>query len=188
MPNKLRKYQLGFAAIGLVVFVALLITLFSAGPARHDKATYKAATAAATAVDRYVTKHQAVPDSLSAAGVDRTVSTVSYQKISNNTYKLCATYQADADFGTNPGDALYQSYYSGSTLNTSDVVGQSVYFTDFYHKGTECHTARPSFYTSSDDIFGGSSSDQSGNKCHYDYSKSDADNNDYYLCLQAQYN
>lgn len=116
----------------LPVLLALFGTLFilsllQLGPARHDEQLRKDLAASATAIREYTTEHKALPNG--NEGLLKS-NEIRYKKVSDTSYSLCATFQANA--------RRTSSYYYGNN-SFSDAYPYDSQFTA-YGSGEHCFT------------------------------------------------
>lgn len=148
-PTKeLTKYYIGLVV--LVVFAAGLIgyTIASGSDAKSDKKTAEAVNKIAPALETYINKNYAIPADLDKLNVNNIPSTVTYKKISEEKYKICATYKTaangfDGGLFSLFGGALYGSGYSGTDYPASEDYLDTYKLTYNHKKGENCHTVKP---------------------------------------------
>jgi len=183
MHSSLTRYKIGILILSVLLFGLLGYVVISSAGQRQDNVTQAKAEAIADKLNDYTLDESIVPENLEDIGVKDVPSTISYDKKSETTYVFCATYKnASNDTpGTSLGDVVsgaalgaYGAGYGGSSNY------ESSYLTIGKHtKGKNCQTI---------EIYGGykSSSPEPFGSCDYDYSKSDAENDPYYTCLDSQ--
>jgi len=156
MQSKLRKYQIGLAALGLFTLVIVVVILVQAGATKQDADTTKKANDIATKLEMYISTKQMIPDSLGAVGVSDVPATISYQKLSDTSYRFCLTYKS-ASSGFDAASAVtdvatgsYGQRYSslGNTTDTETGDTGYLYIPDTHHKGSNCQTIKPYIYAS----------------------------------------
>lgn len=142
MENTLKKYKLGFLAIGLITLGLFVWLVVQASATKSDAKTLKAAQTAADKLNSY---SQGVPDSLAAAGVKDVPSSIKYTKLSSTKYKFCVTYKTtSSDFDAS--NTLFSLATGGSLNNKYDYnsTDTSYLTVDSSHKkGTTCQTVTP---------------------------------------------
>ena len=136
--------------MGLFVVSLVVMVLMQASATKQDTATTTAANDIALKLDDYISTQGAIPSSLAATGVKRVPSTITYQKVSDSTYKFCTTYKS-ASSGFDATTAVQNavggytgvgsSYYAPPTDNTY------LYISDVHHKGVNCQVIKPYLYS-----------------------------------------
>jgi len=98
MPQrpKLLKYYLFFGVLMLAAIAAVAFTISTASDSKTDKATAEKISEISTKLDTFISNNSQVPATLDDAGVNNVPSSISYKKISDSEYKICATYKAAA--------------------------------------------------------------------------------------------
>jgi type II secretory pathway pseudopilin PulG len=198
----LRKYQIGLAILGVITVAMTSVVLVQAGDVKADGKTYAAAQQAATSLENYISSKQSVPASLSAAGVKDLPGSITYTKLSDSSYKFCATYRSASNASYSAGD-LTSSLLTGqySTQPSSQSYGtdsqSTLLITSDHKKGDNCQTIKPSLYNSYNysssnallDPSGGSTTGTSQSVLEKAYAACDkqypnpSQNTDYYACL-----
>jgi hypothetical protein len=163
--SKIKKYYIGFAVLLLLTIVLVFYTLAQGSKSKSDAEANKKLEEISTKMDSYALKNNRVAVSLSDAGIDDSVSAISYTKQSNTSYKLCVTYQnASNGYGADWTSILGPLFGSGySADSSSDSLSSSsghsyldTYTLKYHHKkGENCQTVHP--YISSS-YYDGSSS------------------------------
>jgi type II secretory pathway pseudopilin PulG len=153
VQSKLRKYQIGLAAIALFTLIIVIVVLVQAGATKQDADTTKKADDIATKLEAYVSSNQKVPTSLDDVGVGDVPASISYQKLSDTSYKFCLTYKsASSGFDATSAVTELASGGQGSPDNSfSDSPSTAtsyLYIPSTHHKGQNCQTIKP--YLSSD--------------------------------------
>jgi hypothetical protein len=157
MPNPsirgLRKYQIGLAILGLITVAMTILVLVQAGGIKADSKTYAAAQQAATSLENYIASKQVVPASLSAAGITDTSDTIKYTKLSDSSYKFCASYRtaSNPSFSASDltGSLLTAQYGAQPSAQSYGTDGQTtLVVTSDHKKGDNCQTIKPSLYNS----------------------------------------
>ena len=189
-PHGLRKYQIGLALLGLATIALTVVVLVQASATKSDTKTYEAAQKAATALENYTGSKQTVPDSLAAAGVKDVPDTIKYTKLSESSYKFCATYRASSTANFSASDIatnVLLSQYGGSGASSAsgeNSDGSAFLIVSSSHKkGENCQTIKPTFY-------GGynydstSSGSTTTNPCEKQYQK-DYNETNYEKCIST---
>jgi hypothetical protein len=149
--SPLFKYQVGLAVLGGLVLGLLAFVIVQAGSARQDAKTQKTAEAIATKLNNYLVSEQAVPESLDVIKVDDVPETITYKKLSDESYKFCVTYKSAG----NPASATalmsqatggYSDLYTGGG---DTAYNDTLYISTTHKKGEHCQTIKPYLYTSS---------------------------------------
>lgn len=127
----------------MFVFVMLL-----AGNAKQDTETQNAANKAADKLNSYVSSKQTIPDSLQAADIHDMPKTISYRKVSDTSYKFCATYKSASK--NLSSDVLVNAAISGYRGASYDnyTSTESLYIPSTHKKGEACQTIKPYIYQS----------------------------------------
>lgn len=89
----LEKYKIGLAVLGLFALVLLMVVLLEAGPTKQDSSTYDQANTIANNLDAYIEDNNNVPSSLAEANIFNVPATITYQKLSDSTFKFCVDYK-----------------------------------------------------------------------------------------------
>jgi len=146
--GSLAKYKIGLGILSLFAVVLLVIVLTQANATRQDTNAYNQATTIANTLNNYVDNNGVIPLSLSDAGVSNIPTSVSYQKLSDSSYKFCVNYKTTSSgFDTTgveselvTGSTDQSSSYSTSNLNTD------LYLDSTHHKGENCQSITPDLY------------------------------------------
>jgi hypothetical protein len=148
MGNQLRKYKLGLGVLLLFAVAITVVVLVQASSTKADTQTNNTASSIADTLNTYVDSNSVIPDSLAQAGVKNVPSAVSYQKISNSSYKFCVTYKGNSSGFDATG--VVSNLVTGSlgTGSGASGIGNTDLFIDStYHKGANCQTVTPSYIT-----------------------------------------
>lgn len=155
----MRKYYFFVIGLGAVVLAIAVAVLQYDNPYRHDRVLFKSVVAAETAVQSYVSANQqrGIPADLTAVYVKRIPQNISYTKVSDKVFAICATFKNDQnasgtyDAYSDYTDTLYksaQTYMSTQRLanphSTYWFVGQ--YMSDYnphYKAGDNCFVSQP---------------------------------------------
>lgn len=154
--NKLFKYQIGLAVVGLFALGATIFLVVQAGAAKQDSKTYEQANKTAEALNSYVDKKQALPESLDKANITYDKEAVTYEKLSSEKYKFCVTYKADGTHidGTSLVSAVMYAGFDGQMpYDSEDYESSNLYLSYSWKKGENCHTVKPYIYDTGVDIF-----------------------------------
>jgi type II secretory pathway pseudopilin PulG len=146
----MKKYYIGVLVLLALCVGALGYTISQSGAAKQDKATDKAVEDISIKLDTYISEHGSTPKSLAEAGLNDMPSTVSYQALSTEKYKICFDYHtASSNFDAGWGSLLF----GGITGNSSyyDQSGDGSYFNSSvettHKKGQNCQTVTPYLYS-----------------------------------------
>jgi hypothetical protein len=132
MNNKLFKYKIGLAVIGVLTLVLLVVVAVGASGVKQDNQSYKKATAIAEKLNNYIYDNYKIPETLSDAGITDVPSTVRYEKDSETEYKFCVTYKSASEDLSSFGN-ISDAKYTPSTL----------YLRAAHQKGENCQTVKP---------------------------------------------
>ena len=167
------RYKIGLVVVGLFVVGLLVVVLSQAGGAKQDAKTDKAANDISTKLDDYISSKQAIPETLTAANIKDVPSTISYKKMSTESYKFCVTYRSASsgfDANTVVDDVVSRGLYGGTgsslgagglsdtTANSSVGADSSYLYIPYTHKkGENCQTITPAIYPAIDPTGAGAS-------------------------------
>lgn len=185
-PQGLRKYQIGLAVLGVAALIMLVLVLVQAQAAKADSATYDAAQKAASKLESYTSRNDAIPDSLSAAGVSDAPDTIKYTKLSETQYKFCVTYKSSSGFSSSDVESrvlsgAYGSAYSSAQTSSDSQESSYLYISSTHKKGETCQTIKPYIYNNySSSSYSNSTSATA--KCYTQYEK-DKNLDNYYTCV-----
>ncbi len=155
MQNKMTKYYIGLAVIGLITIGLFIFTVNLGATGKQDVQTQKKVQEIETKLNSYVTKNQKIPSSLEEAGIKDVPNTITYTKNSDGlTYKFCVTFKAAKGYSTDPTDLLWGGGLKGaSTTDDSSYSSyestyqpSSLYISYYHKKGETCQTIKPYFY------------------------------------------
>lgn len=171
MDSKLRPYAIGLAVIGLFTFVLLVMVLTMGSLAAKDAKTDKAAQSIADKLNSYVTEKNKIPDNLQDVGAQNVPDTITYKKLSEQSYKFCITYRTKSS-GFDATEALSE-VASAEGAGSGDSSDYSGTHDDYYliiptshKKGQTCQTINSFSYGGiSNDPF---TSDTSGSGSLFD--------------------
>lgn len=148
--TSLGAYRIGLGIIGLVTLISLVFVLTSAGSYKADADTYIKATAVADTLNKYVASNLTVPASLAVAGITDAPSSVSYQKLSDTSYKFCVTYKTKSNSfsASNVTSDLTSAALGMGTSSSAATTSSDTYlFLNYYHdKGQNCQTITTPVY------------------------------------------
>ncbi|HSX36241.1 MAG TPA: hypothetical protein VLH84_04900 [Patescibacteria group bacterium] len=153
MRPQLFKYKVGLGIIGVFVLVMAVFVLLQADNAKKDIATDKAANDIAQKLNDYVDTQQTIPESLDTAGIKDVPDTITYQRLSDSSYKFCVKYKS-ASTGLDSTTLLqaatsFDTTGSGFTDSSQpDPVSNpsSLYISANHKKGANCQTVEPYNY------------------------------------------
>lgn len=165
MQNKLFKYQIGLAVLGLFALGSMVFLIIQAGTTKQDAETHKQASKTADDLNDYISQKQTIPSSLESAKITYNKESVSYKKISSEKYTFCVTYKTGGS--TIDGTSLVtQVMYAGIDMQTateaSDYEESSLYLLSSYKKGENCQTIKPYVYEDSSDLYDNSMTTEIG--------------------------
>lgn len=146
MQNKLFKYYIGFAVLGLFTFGLLIFVVIQASAAKSDAQTYKAAQKTAESINKYIDQEQMIPNSLDGAKITYNKETITYKKISDEKYTFCVTYNtngASVDGTSLIGEVLYGSSTVYDSDETDTYEYPEIYLSSIHSKGENCQTVKP---------------------------------------------
>jgi hypothetical protein len=161
--SPLFKYKIGLGAVGLFVFVLLIMVLVQGGSVKHDNEIYKKADKISTKLNDYTDSKNKVPVSLDQVGVSDVPEDISYTRLSSTRYKFCMTYKKT---GNNYGaDYLATNLYTGG--HADDYYGNYtpseddgyLYISPTHKKGENCQTVKIYSYDYYDDYYKDDGSD-----------------------------
>lgn len=92
----MKKYYFGLLALAVLTIVVTAITLSHGQSAKRDEETTKKVTSISTKLMDYIYQRNEVPESLAAADIKDVPSTISYQRLDNERFKFCATFDRDS--------------------------------------------------------------------------------------------
>jgi hypothetical protein len=148
MKDKLFAYKIGLAIVGLFTIVVFLFVLLQAGNAKKDADLTKRANEIANKLNEHMYSASDLPNSLEEAGVKDVPSSITYKKISNETYTFCVDYKSKSS-GFDPSNALssvVSGYYGGGYNSYSDEQ-TSLYILPDHKEGKNCQTVKPYLYS-----------------------------------------
>lgn len=144
MKSTLLRYKIGLAVLLAFAFVMTGLVLVQASGTKQDTKTNSAASDIADKLNTYVDNNQKVPGSLAEAGAKNVPSTISYTKLSDTSYKFCATYKGNSSGFDATGTAtdLLSGSGSSSITNEPNIPVDNSYLTidSTWHKGANCQT------------------------------------------------
>jgi hypothetical protein len=171
----LTKYVIGLSVLGAFVLVLLVLVLVKASASKADNLTYKAASQISNDLNDYVTKNNAIPDSLDKATKVSVPSTVTYTKKSDSKFEFCVTYKSsNIDVSATSAETSFLSgSFSAST--SSSKTSSYLYISSDHKAGKQCQTIEP--YIVND---GGTSIFNDG--CSYDPNGGSQAADNYFAC------
>lgn len=164
----MKKYYIGLAVLFVSSLTLVFFVVSQAGNAKQDKKTTEKFDAIANKLDEYSYSNNSVPGSLSDIGVKDVPATITYQKINEETYKICTTYSAESNvFDAGWFALLGGAFASSQPTESSESEDTPKDFLDrtqsYYHKkGKTCQTVKP-FGVNSQDKASGSTASASCN-------------------------
>lgn len=147
MEKTLSKYKIGLLVLMLFAIAMTVLVLVQAGSTKTDTNTNNAASNIADTLNNYVDSNNTIPATLAEASVKNVPSTISYQKLSDSSYKFCVTYKGNSSGFDASGVAsdLVTGSLSSGFGSSSDNTELNIDST--YHKGVNCQTVQPSYIT-----------------------------------------
>lgn len=147
MEKTLSKYKIGLLVLTLFAVAMTVLVLIQAGSTKTDTNTNNAASNIADTLNNYVDSNNVIPTTLAEAGVKHVPSTISYQKLSDSSYKFCVTYKGSSSGFDASGVAsdLVTGSLSSDFSSPNDNTELNIDST--YHKGVNCQTVQPSYVT-----------------------------------------
>jgi hypothetical protein len=152
---RLFKYKVGLGVLGLITLGFVVFAVVQAQNSKQDAKTHEAAVEIAEKLNNYVSTNQEIPDSLDTVGASDVPSTITYRKLSDESYRFCITYKADSGSldATSAVNQAISGYYGQSYESPEE--GSSLYISYLYKEGENCQTITPVIYDSNyfDDYF-----------------------------------
>lgn len=144
MKTTLLKYKIGLLALLVFALVLTGLVVMQASGTKQDTKTNNTASNIADTLNTYVDNNQAVPATLAEAGVKNVPSTITYQKLSDTSYKFCATYKGNSSGFDATGAATDLLSGSGSITNDPNLPADNSILTidSTWHKGANCQTVQ----------------------------------------------
>jgi hypothetical protein len=147
--KRLLVYKVILSIIAIFTFGVVLYVVSQAGVNKADSQTYNRANDIATSLQNFTDNNGYAPGSLSAAGIKNVPSSVTYNKLSESSYRFCVDYKAaSSDFSatTVESDIITQSGSSNS--DDQNYGSQGFLFVNPTHpKGNNCQTVTISSYS-----------------------------------------
>lgn len=144
MKPTLLKYKIGLAVLLAFALVMTGMVMVQASGTKQDTKTNNAASDIADKLNSYVDNNQTVPGSLAEAGAKNVPKTISYTKLSDTSYKFCATYKGNSSGFDATGTAtdLLSGSGSGTISNEPNIPVDNSFLTidPTWHKGANCQT------------------------------------------------
>ena len=143
----LQRYRVGLGVVALFTLFVVLAVLIMAGGARQDAHTDKAANDASTKLEQYINDKQAVPDNLAQAGVKDVPHSITYKKLSDSSYRFCATYKSASKSIASSGvlDVVSRGLSPIDTGSYGDTGSDTsyLYINPDHKKGANCQKVTP---------------------------------------------
>lgn len=147
----MKKYYIGIIVICLCALGLAGYTAYIGVQSKQDVQTEKKAREIAEKLNRYVDTEKKIPESLNEVGVSDAPESISYEKLSDATYKFCQTYKADSTYdyngltGTLVGGAINGgiSAYPDDYDYYASQNPESLYIDGTHKKGENCQTIEP---------------------------------------------
>lgn len=142
--SPLFKYQLGLAIIGVFTLVVVGLVFVQASATKQDAATDKRANEIADKLNEYVSARDTIPASLSEASITDVPASITYTKVSSDSFKFCINYKStSSNFDTS---SVALSLATGGKVDPGgyDFSSKSyLYVPTSHHKGENCQTISP---------------------------------------------
>lgn len=144
MKATLLKYKIGLGVLFAFALVLVGVVMVQASSTKQDTKTNNAAQAIADKLNTYTSDNDTVPATLADAGAKNVPSTISYTKLSDTSYKFCATYKGDSSGFDATGVATDLMTGSSSTDSTPNLPADKseLMIDSTYHKGANCQTVQ----------------------------------------------
>jgi hypothetical protein len=141
--STITKYRIGLGVIGLFTIIIAVWALVLAGPTKQDSSTYNAANNIANNINNYTGNNGIAPYSLSDTGSYNVPATITYDRLSDYSYRFCVNYKTtSSDFSASAVESdLITSSVNNSTTNDNPVNYSSdgyLYIDTSHHKGNNC--------------------------------------------------
>ena len=143
--NSLIKYKIGFTILGIFTAVSLVLVISQAQATKKDGDTYNRASTIANTLNQYIINNGVIPSSLSDAGIHSVPSTISYQQLSDSSFKFCVFYNTTSS-SFNPTSTVSNILTSSLYGNQAAPVDNTYLTIDStHHKGNNCQTISPTY-------------------------------------------
>jgi len=145
MKKPLLAYKIILSVIGVFSLGILFYVVSQAGLNKTDTNTYSRATDIAGNLQSFTDSRGYAPGSLSAANIRNVPASITYTKLSENSYQFCVDYKADSsDFDATSveGDILTQSVGSDSSSSQNAATDGFLVIDPTHHKGNNCQTVK----------------------------------------------
>jgi len=142
MKTTLLKYKIGLLILFVFAIVLVGMVIVQASGTKQDTKTNTAAQDIADKLNNYVSDNNTVPATLADAGAKNVPSSISYTKLSDTSYKFCATYKGNSSGFDASGVAT--DLMTGSVDSTPNlpVDNTELIIDSTYHKGANCQTVQ----------------------------------------------
>ena len=148
MEKSLSKYKIGLLVLMVFAVAMAAIVLVQASATKADTKTNNTASNIADALNNYIDSNGTIPATLAGAGVKQVPSTISYQKLSDSSYKFCVTYKGNSS-GFDATGVVSDLMTGSLSTDSGDSGGNTDLLIDsMYHKGANCQTVQPAYITS----------------------------------------
>lgn len=137
-------YKIFLAVFLTLSIILLIVVLVQAGPNKQDIKTFNEATSIANDLNNYIDTNQAIPYSLSQVGAGKIPSSISYQELTDSSYKFCVDYKANSS-GFDPSGTGF-SVITGSSGGAYDQQygdNNTLFIDNVHTKGENCQTITP---------------------------------------------
>ena len=150
----MKKYYIGLLVIGFITLCLAGYIGILGVQTRQDIETEKKAMRIADQLNAYTDRNATLPKDLATAGVGDVPKTVSYQKLTAETYKFCVNYKqskgyASTDITSTITNAATSKLYGFSGDIAPDYQSTYLYVGSSHEKGENCQTIKPYMYSSS---------------------------------------
>jgi hypothetical protein len=144
--TSLLKYKIGFIFVGIFVVVVLFLVISQAQDTKDDTATYNRVVSISNSLNQFINADTAtiyIPSTLGQAYISNVPSTISYQKLSSDSYKFCVDYKTSVtDFSPSAvATGIITNTLDGSNQTTGD--NEYLYISPDHHKGNNCQIIKP---------------------------------------------
>ena len=145
MKTTLLRYKIGLLMLFTFSVVLMGVVLVQASGTKQDTKTNAAAQAIADKLNTYVSDNNTVPATLADAGAKNVPSSISYTKLSDSSYKFCATYKGNSSGFDATGAASDLLTGSGGVSSLPNIPADNteLFIDSTYHKGANCQTVNP---------------------------------------------
>lgn len=140
MKTTLLKYKIGLLILFVFAVALVGLVLVQASGTKQDTKTNNAAQDIADKLNTYVSDNNTAPATLADTGAKNVPSTISYQKLSDTSYKFCATYKGNSSGFDASGVATDLMTGSVNSMPNLPADNSELIIDSTYHKGANCQT------------------------------------------------